>query len=86
MVDQEQHQQPAKGKKVKKGTKAKKGTANNKAAPAKKGAGASGKPPVAQQRKATGERPPAKLDFKQKEAVDYIRTATRRNVWYYRDR
>ncbi|KAL3153494.1 hypothetical protein ABBQ38_011825 [Trebouxia sp. C0009 RCD-2024] len=86
MVDQEQQQQPATSTKAKKGAKAKKGTANKKAAPAKKGAGASGTPPVAQQRKATGERPPAKLTFKQKEATDYVRMATAHNVWYYRDR
>ena len=80
MVDQELQQQPATGTKAKKGAKAKKGTAN------KKGAGASGTPPVAQQQKATGERQPAKLTFKQKETIDYVRLATAHNVWYYRDR
>ena len=83
MVDQEEHQQPAKGNK---GTTGKKGTTNKKAAAAKKGAGASGTPPAAQQRNGPSERPPAKLTFKQKQAVDYVRTATRHNVWYYRDR
>lgn len=86
MADPER-QQPATGAKAKKGAKAKTDTANKKAGPAKKGAGASGTPPVAQQRKATGERiPPAKLTFKQKEITDYVRLATARNVWYYRDR
>uniref|UniRef100_A0A061RAU5 Gtp-binding protein lepa n=1 Tax=Tetraselmis sp. GSL018 TaxID=582737 RepID=A0A061RAU5_9CHLO len=28
----------------------------------------------------------ASLTFQQKQQVDYIRTATRKNVWYYRDR
>lgn len=83
MVDQEEHQQPAKAKK---GTTGKKGTTNNKATSAKKGAGASGTPSAAQQRKGPSDRQPAKLSFKQKQAVDYVRTATRHNVWYYRDR
>ena len=79
MVDQEEHQQPAKAK------KGKSGTTNKKAAAAKKGAGASGTPPT-QQRTGPIERQPAKLSFKQKQVVDYVRTATRHNVWYYRDR
>ena len=83
MADQEEHQQPATGTKAKKGATGKKGTLNKKAAPAKKGAGASGTPPT---RQGPSERKPAKLTFKQKEAVDYVRTATRQNVWYYRDR
>lgn len=82
MADPEEHQQPAKAKK---GT-GKKGTTNKKAAATKKSAGASGIPPPAQQRKGPTERQPAKLTFKQKQAVDYVRTATRHNVWYYRDR
>lgn len=85
MADQEEHQEPAKGTKAKKGATGKKGTSNKKA-PAKKGAGASGPPPTTQQRQGPSERKPAKLTFKQKEAVDYVRTATRHNVWYYRDR
>lgn len=39
-------------------------------------------------RKITPRRVPpfASMTFEQKQAVDYIRTATRKNIWYYRDR
>ncbi|KAL0048599.1 hypothetical protein WJX82_006753 [Trebouxia sp. C0006] len=73
MSDREEHQQPAQDSKPKKAIK-KKGAA------AKKAAEPSGPSPP------TSQRRPAKLDFQQKQVVDYVRTATRNNVWYYRDR
>ena len=74
MADREEHQQPAVDRKPKKGTK-------KKAVTSKKVTEAASTPPPTEQR-----RPAAKLTFKQKQATDYIRTATRNNVWYYRDR
>jgi len=73
MSDREEHQQPAQDSRPKKAIK-KKGAA------AKKAAEPSGPSPP------TNQRRPAKLDFQQKQVVDYVRTATRNNVWYYRDR
>ncbi len=57
----------------------------------------SGKPrrPPTVNRKANGKAPkdtpkekqrPERLNFQDKQVIDYIRTATRDNVWYYRDR
>lgn len=73
MSDREEHQQPAENSKPRKAVK-------KKATPAKKAADSTGATPP------TKERRPAKLDFQQKQAVDYVRTATRNNIWYYRDR
>lgn len=82
MADREEHQQPAEDSRPKKATKKKMGKkVGKKVATANKAVdSSSGLPPAAKQR------PAAKLDFQQKQAVDYIRTATRNNVWYYRDR
>lgn len=73
MSDREEHQQPAQDSRPKKAIK-KKGAA------AKKPTESSGPSSPTKQRR------PAKLDFQQKQVVDYVREATRNNVWYYRDR
>ncbi len=74
MSDREEHQQPAVDSRPKKAAKKKAASSKKKVDPS------DASPPVERQR------PKAKLDFQQKQAVDYVRTATRNNVWYYRDR
>lgn len=74
MSDQEEHQQPAEDRRprrVKKKKAVAKQNVTESAAPT---------PPA--------ERPKGrpKLSLKDKQQVDYIRTATSGNVWYYRDR
>lgn len=79
MADQEEHQQPAQDDRPKR-TKKKKSSASKKKVPQKQAAVTPPAPPA--------ERPEGRVKrtLYDRQQVDYVRTATAGNVWYYRDR